>query len=333
LNPAGDPHRMAKLARWLEARWYGGVESEWWLRAIARTYGAHIRKKRRAFLRGRGVQRAAVPVIVVGNLTVGGAGKTPVVLALAQALAKRGWRPGIVSRGYGGKAAMPLRVRAGDNPALVGDEPVLLARRSGVPVAIAAKRIEAIRILEQAKVDLVIADDGLQHYALGRDVEIVVIDGIRRYGNGLLLPAGPLREPVERADAAHFRLVNGGFSRPNEERIHVELRKVIALDGSQDLPIAAFAGQRVHAVAGIGNPERFFKNLRDHGIDVEPHAFPDHHPFEADDLRFRDNAPVLMTEKDAVKCRAFATPGRWFVRADTVLPEPFLDALERLLPR
>ena len=143
----------------------------------------------------------------------------------------------------------------------------------------------------------------------------------------------PLREPVERADAAHFRLVNGGFSRPNEERIHVELRNVIALDGSQDLPNSAFVGRRVHAVAGIGNPQRFFKNLRDHGIEVEAHAFPDHHPFVADDLRFPDSAPVLMTEKDAVKCRNFAAPGRWFVRADTVLPDRFLDALERLLPR
>lgn len=329
-----DRQRLEKLLQWLEDRWYRGVPPEWWLRSISRAYGAHVRRRRRDFLRGRGVQRAGVPVIVVGNLTVGGAGKTPVVLALAHALQERGWKPGIVSRGYGGQAKGPLLVKTRASASFVGDEPLMLARRSGAPVAVAARRIEAVRLLErESGVDVVIADDGLQHYGLARDVEIVVIDGLRRYGNNLLLPAGPLREPVARADAADFRLVNGGFERSNEERIHVELGEVLALDESQSLPIGAFAGRRVHAVAGIGNPERFFKNLRDHGVEVEPHPFPDHHPFVADDLQFRDGAPVLMTEKDAVKCREFATPGQWYVRAHTRLPERFLDALERKLPR
>lgn len=333
--PAGaPPNRKAALTAWFERRWYGGVEPEWWLKSLAAVYGAHVKRKRVQFLAGIAVAKPALPVIVVGNLTVGGVGKTPLVLALVQGLQALGRKPGIISRGYGGKARRALLVTPKSDPEWVGDEPLLMARRSGVPVAVAPYRIEAARLLEAAgEVDVLIADDGLQHYGLARDVEIVVTDGLRRLGNGRLLPAGPLREPVERGRAVDFRVVNGGFPEPGEIRMHLELADPISLDGRITCPLGDFAGTKVHAVAGIGHPERFFKSLREAGLQIEPHPFPDHHPFLPDDLRFDDDLPVLMTEKDAVKCRPFAARNRWYVPARAVLPEALPDAILRKLPR
>ena len=328
------PGTRAALIAGLEKRWYGGAKPEWWLRLIASWYGANARRRRAQFLAGLGVSRSKLPVIVVGNLTVGGTGKTPLVLAIVEGLRARGRKPGIISRGYGGKQRAAMRVSPHAHADVVGDEPLLLARRSGVPVAIARKRIDAARLLEASgEVDVLVADDGLQHYGLGRDVEVVVIDGLRRHGNGRLLPAGPLREPVARGADADFRVINGGFPEPGEIRMHLELDDAVSLDDKKWRPLADFLGTRVHAVAGIGNPERFFKSLRDAGLDIEPHPFPDHHPFTGEDLHFGDDAPILMTEKDAVKCRTFSTRNRWYVPAIARLPETFLDALDRKLPR
>jgi tetraacyldisaccharide 4'-kinase len=325
----------AGLAAWLERRWYGGVAPEWPLRLLAFVYGAVVRHRRRAFLQRRArTPCAGLPVVVVGNLSVGGAGKTPLVIALAEGLRARGWRPGVISRGYGGSAAGPERVLPQSAPARVGDEPCLIAARSGAPVAIARRRPEALALLAGSReVDLVIADDGLQHYALARDVEILVIDGRRRFGNARLLPAGPLREPPERAAACDFRVVNGGAPEPGEVPMRLVLGAARALDGSATQPLSELAGRRVHALAGIGDPERFFDALRALGIEVVPHPFPDHHAFVAADLRFAEPLPLLMTEKDAVKCRAFAAPGRWFVPVSGALPDHFLDALDVRLRR
>jgi tetraacyldisaccharide 4'-kinase len=333
-GPRARPGTRAALIAGLERRWYGGEAPEWWLRLIASWYGANARRRRAQYLAGLGVEKSRLPVVVVGNLTIGGTGKTPLVLSVVEGLRARGWRPGIVSRGYGGRSRGARLVSPHSDAAMVGDEPLLLARRSGVPVAVARKRIDAVRLLESGgQVDLLVADDGLQHYGMGRDVEVVVIDGLRRHGNGRLLPAGPLREPLERGAAADFRVVNGGFPEPGEIRMHLELDDAVSLDGRESRPLSDFAGTRVHAVAGIGHPERFFKSLRDAGLDIEPHPFPDHHPFTGDDLQFGDAAPILMTEKDAVKCRTFSPRNRWYVPARAHLPESFLDALHRKLAR
>jgi tetraacyldisaccharide 4'-kinase len=312
----------AALAAWLERRWYGGVAPAWPLRALAGIYGSIVRRRRAAFL-ARGAARVGVPVIVVGNLAVGGAGKTPLVIALVQALR---------ARGYGGSATGPERVGGDSDPGRVGDEPCMIARRTGAPVAIARKRAAAARLLVGShEVDVLVADDGLQHYALARDLEIAVIDGRRRYGNGALLPAGPLREPRARAADCDYRVLNGGEAQADEVPMRLRPGEAVALDGSGARALSTFAGRRVHAVAGIGDPSRFFDALRAHGIDVVPHPFPDHHAYRPADLAFKEPLPVLMTEKDAVKCRAFAAPDRYAVPVDAELPADFFDALAQRL--
>ena len=249
-------------------------------------------------------QRLPVPVVVVGNRVVGGTGKTPLVLWLVDVLRSRGLRPGIVSRGYRGANDPARSVLPGGDAAQCGDEPVLLAERSGVPVWIGRDRVAAARGLLAAHPDrdVLVCDDGLQHYALARDFEIAVEDE-RGHGNGLLLPAGPLREPATRAvDAV---VVNGSAGAGAfEMRLAPDgFRRVCG--GVQDVPVAALRVRRLHAVAGIGNPGRFFATLRTLGLEFVPHAFPDHHAWMARDLDFAACDCVLMTEKDAVKCRAF----------------------------
>jgi len=260
-------------------------------------------------------QRLGVPLIVVGNITVGGSGKTPLVIWLVDHLRERGLRPGIVSRGYGGQARhWPQQVRADSDPAAVGDEAVLLAQRSGCPVAVGPDRPAAVRaLLQHTGCDVVVSDDGLQHYAMARDIEIAVIDGKRRFGNRLLLPAGPLREPVSRLRSVDLVVCNG---EPAAGEFAMQLRdpQLRRLDREgESAEIARFRGQRVRAIAGIGNPGRFFDMLRDHGLVVEAHAFPDHHAYKAEDLRFDTQLPLLMTEKDAVKCRRIIDGDAWVV--------------------
>ncbi len=269
-----------------------------------------------------------IPVIVVGNLTVGGSGKTPLVLWIAELLAAKGWRPAIVSRGYGGTAGAPREASIASDPAEVGDEPVVLARRSGCPVWVGADRAVAIAMLRAAhpECDVVILDDGLQHLRLARDIEICVVDG-RGFGNGFLLPAGPLREPPSRLRSVDAVVVHGasgmkGFSmRLEGEELHR------ATDARERRPASSFAGQRVRAVAGIGDPNRFFVHLGRHGIKVVPRPFPDHHPFAPSDLEFGDELPVVMTEKDAVKCRRFARPNHWVLPVRAALDPAFGDWL------
>ncbi|MDE1899903.1 MAG: tetraacyldisaccharide 4'-kinase, partial [Xanthomonadaceae bacterium] len=210
----------------------------------------------------------------------------------------------------------------------VGDEPCLIRRHCGVPVAIGRERAVAAQLLVEAGVDLVIADDGLQHYALARDIEICVIDGTRRFGNGRLLPAGPLREPPQRLASVDYRVCNGGLARPDEIPLRlVEDRAYRLLAPAERVTLAEFGARSVHAVAGIGEPERFFRSLRAQRFEVIAHAFPDHHPYRPADLDFGDALPLLMTEKDAIKCRAFARPHWWAVPVRALLPENFLDAL------
>lgn len=327
------------LAERVQASWYGNAPPPLWLRALVPIYaglrGLHRWSYRVGML---APQHVPVPVIVVGNLTVGGSGKTPLVLALIDALRARGWKPGVVSRGYRGSAATPMRVADDSDPAVVGDEPCLIRQRSGAPVAVARRRIEAARLLLDSHShdvpDVLVADDGLQHIAMARDVEICVIDGGRRFGNGRLLPAGPLRDPLERLDRIDFRVVNGGPPAPGEIAMALRVDSVVALlDPDLRVPLASHAGHRVHAVAGIGNPARYFQQLRDAGLDVIEHAFPDHHAYAPGDLEFNDDLPVLMTEKDAIKCRAFASDRMHCVLVSAVLPEAFFDDVALRLRR
>ena len=265
--------------------------------------------------------RIGCPVVVVGNLAAGGTGKTPLVIALAQLLAQRGLRVGVVCRGYRGAASRwPRKVRPDSDPLRVGDEAVLLARRTGVPVAAGPNRIGAGRILfRRSKCDVILSDDGLQHLQLARDVEIVVVDGVRRHGNGRCMPAGPLREPLGRLASVDLVVVNGA-AKPGELGMRLAPGHAVGLaDASRTRPLDAFRDAPVHAVCATGHPERFFRMLEGHGMTVIRHPFPDHHPFREAEIRFADDAPVLMTEKDAVKCERFAGAEHWCVPVEAVL--------------
>jgi len=286
----------------------------------------------------RRVVRLPVPVVVVGNITVGGTGKTPLVIALASALAARGLRPGIVTRGYGGRARGIGAVAPDSDPEMVGDEPLLLAYRAGCPVWRGADRVAAATALLAAhpECDCLISDDGLQHLRLARDFEIAVVDGARGLGNGLPLPAGPLREPPARLRAVDAVVINGtgAAGLPLGTPLTLEGSRLVNLArGDTVLPLQAWRGHRVHAVAGIGHPRRFFDQLRAAGLQVVEHPFPDHHPFKAGDLVFDGVLPVVMTEKDAVKCVRFAHENWWCLPVEARLDPAFLDMVATRLRR
>jgi tetraacyldisaccharide 4'-kinase len=320
----------------LDSLWYEPHPLSLLLAPFGRVFAMIAAERRRAYDSGLLHRvRLPVPVIVVGNITVGGTGKTPLVVWLVERLRVMGRRPGVVSRGYGGRARRwPQRVTAGSDPAEVGDEPVLIARRCACPVVVAPQRVSAARtLLAEYDCDVIVCDDGLQHYALARDLEIVVMDGARRLGNGRCLPAGPLRESPSRLQSVDLVVVNGK-PREGEYAMHLAGGWAQSLrDPAVERPLDDWCGQTVHAVAGIGNPQRFFTHLRAHGLEVIEHPFADHHRFQADDLAFGDTRPLLMTEKDAVKCRAFAGADRWVVPVSAVPDEPCLRRLDVLLAR
>ena len=324
---------MSAARRRPPAFWYGDAPPPFPARVASALYGGALALRERLGLPR--VQRVSRPVIVVGNLIAGGSGKTPLAIALVERLRRQGWMPGVATRGYGrDHEDKPSWVEANTDPALGGDEPVLIARRTGARVRADCDRVAAARALIDAGCDIVVCDDGLQHRRLHRDVEIEVIDGRRRYGNGLLLPAGPLRERAERGERCDFRVVNGGEAGFGEWPMRLDADEALPMQGGRPRALADFAGRRVHAVAGIGDPERFFSMLRALGIAVVPHAFPDHHRYVAEELRFGNDLPILMTEKDAVKCAAFADERCWTVPAQARLPEAFWIALlDKLPPR
>lgn len=268
-----------------------------------------------------------IPVIVVGNLVAGGSGKTPLVLWIAEFLKGKGWSPAIVSRGYGARMAAPRAATIASPAAEVGDEPVLLARRSGCPVWVGPDRVRVIEALraQHPAVDVVILDDGLQHYRLRRDLEIAVVDA-RGFGNGFLLPAGPLREPASRLRSVAAVVSHGSSMKGYAMTLEGETLHRMS-DARERRSVRDFAGQRVHAVAGIGHPNRFFLHLARLGATPIPHPFPDHHPFRAQDLEFGDAAPVLLTEKDAVKLRHAARPDWWVLPVTARLDPAFGDWL------
>ena len=310
------------MERQLTRAWYDERARPSLLQPLGWVYGALLAVRRRAYAAGW-LSSASVgrPVVVVGNLTVGGTGKTPLTVWLARELSSSGLSVGIVSRGYGSRdSGTPRAVEAGSSWRQVGDEPLILARRSACPTVVASDRVAAARTLA-ARVDVILADDGLQHLHLARDCEIVVIDGTRGFGNGRLLPAGPLREPLARLRQADAIVLNGAPAHASLRGLAgdaltmlLSSEEAVSLAGLEPpRSLATFSGRPVHAVAGIGNPSRFFAALRACGIEVREHAFPDHHPLTRAELSFGDDLPVLMTEKDAVKCAPVSDPRLWYV--------------------
>jgi tetraacyldisaccharide 4'-kinase len=314
--------------RWLEQEWYRLSPLHLLLWPLSIAFGCLVALRRSLYRAGRlRTVRLRVPVIVVGNITAGGTGKTPLVIWLAQTLSDHGYAPGIVLRGHGGNSRGPEQATATSNPARVGDEAVLLARRTGRPVWIGADRPGAAQALlaAQPQCNVLISDDGLQHYPLARDIEIAVVDGERCFGNGLMIPAGPLREPPSRLGEVDAVVVSYGSAVTGANLPHgvpaFDMRAIgrtfyQVADGSRFSNPESFVRQRIHAVAGIGNPGRFFEQLRELGLTFAAHPFPDHHLFTASDLAFSQADAVLMTEKDAVKCERFAMKTLWALRVD-----------------
>jgi len=268
-----------------------------------------------------------VPVIVIGNISVGGTGKTPLAIWLANFLQEEGFKPGIVSRGYGGSNINPLAVTPQSSAAVVGDEPVVLALRGGCPVWVGRNRSATARALLAAhpECDVIISDDGLQHYRLYRDVEIAVVDGERKFGNGLPLPAGPLREPVGRLNSVDAVVVHDGELAASPTTRSFEMRLsgdtfYNLLNPEFKVSAAELRGKKIYAIAGIGYPPRFFRQLQTLGLATDARPFPDHYPFKEDDLSGFDAEAIIMTDKDAVKCRSFANEKYWVLAVDAQLP-------------
>ena len=318
---------------WLQHHWYRITPLHLILFPVSLLFRLLV-AVRRALYRSRVLpsHKLAVPVIVVGNISVGGTGKTPLTLALAQQLIRCGRHPLIVSRGYGGAVRQPQQVDANSDARQVGDEPLLMARRNLCPVWIGKDRVAAAQAALQAHplCDVVLCDDGLQHYRLQRDVEIAVIDGTRGFGNGFMLPAGPLREPMLRLQAVDAVVVNGGEIPTGRYamRLSGEIFHNL-LDSGKTVTAAHFHALNNHAVAGIGHPQRFFQHLQALGISVTPHAFYDHHCYSASDLAFENCDAILLTEKDAVKCAAFADARYWVLRVDAEIDSTLIDHILR----
>ncbi|MGB5631130.1 MAG: tetraacyldisaccharide 4'-kinase [Woeseiaceae bacterium] len=338
--------RAGTAYNWIHRVWYEDAPSGWILVPLSGLYWLVLGLRK--FLYDCGAlqtRKADIPVVVVGNITAGGTGKTPTVLWLVEQLRARGFTPGIVSRGYGGsKASTSMRVEADSDAAVAGDEPVLLARRGRCQVVVDPDRARAAAMLAADGADVVIADDGMQHYRLARDYEICVIDGVRGLGNRRLLPAGPLREGVQRLADVEQVLVNGVLQRSDralttaeQNAISFELvaTEACRLNGSLARPIDRFAGTTVHGVAAIGNPRRFFDLLRLHGIQVIEHEYPDHAELSIADLEFGDDFEVFMTEKDAVKLGRGSKDKFWYVPVeltmDPVESAPLLEQIESRL--
>jgi subfamily B ATP-binding cassette protein MsbA len=331
IGPGGLSRESLIRAWYRDASWLGALMPAAWL------FSSLARLRRRSIL-GNITRhwQAPVPLIIVGNITLGGTGKSPLVLAIVDYLKRQGFTPGIVSRGYGGGGRYPLDVKPQTDPAQCGDEALMMVSRSGCPMVVDPNRVAAVKfLLAQHACDVVISDDGMQHYALDRDIEIAVVDGQRGLGNGRCLPAGPLREPPSRLLEVDFVVVNGpehpvlpcaaiGMQLVPRHLVHLQNDEVESLATTR-------LGYTVHGVAGIGNPQRFFLTLRALGYEVIEHEFADHHHFTLPDLMFGDSLPVIMTEKDAVKV-SLLNPGIlhqqfWYLRVEARLPDTFWAGL------
>lgn len=334
--------KAAQLSASIQESWYGSALWLQFFRPLTWVFRVLVFVRRQLYLQQHTTHPAGIPVIVVGNISVGGAGKTPLLMAVAEELKRRGHRVGIVSRGYGGNAKhYPLLV---NNKTIVtesGDEPAMIAQRLDLPVVVDPQRVRAIQLLSDSSeyhCDVILSDDGLQHYAMPRDIEILVVDAERGFGNGLCLPAGPLREPLSRLRSVDFLVSNGidlVRKLPKQHSfVSMTLKPSACVNITTGERVSVdkfFRRQLVHAVAGIGNPQRFFQTLRDLGSQVIEHAFPDHYIYVPRDLDFGDALPVLMTEKDAVKCKNIPLRNAWYLEVNAVLPDSFYASVSERL--
>jgi len=331
----------ADIEHKLNETWYGDAPAPWWMNALVPLYRLVNRADRWRKTRQQPDDLRSTVIIIVGNITAGGSGKTPLVIRLCQLLHQAGLSAGVISRGYGRKDQKLRLVSPASDPAIVGDEPLVIAQRTQVPVIVSNDRCEAARKLLKKEVDVIISDDGLQHYRLPGTIEICVIDGSRGFGSGKLIPAGPLREPLDRLASFDHIIVNGAASDELANRITqntgdetaitpmvVEAGMLRAMDSGQSWRLAQFGGCKANAVAGIGNPNRFFDLLRQARISACEHVFPDHHVYSLADFEKMDPLlPILMTEKDAVKCRSLGLKNAWYLSVDAQLPHAWEQAL------
>jgi len=317
-------NNLAKKMRLIEKVWFQGHFAKWLmvplLLPLMLIFAVISFCRRIAFKLGLLKSfKVSVPVVVVGNIGIGGNGKTPVTLYLVEQLTAKGLKVGVVSRGYGSKAPYyPYQVNEESSAEQAGDEPLLIFQRSGIPVVIGADRVKGCQQLIDQGCEIIIADDGLQHYGLERDIEICVFDGERKWGNGCLLPVGPLRESLSRVKSIDFIVVNGESWQDQalfRSAIRMDLQggELKSLGTGETKTISHFQAQRVNAVAAIGNPERFFQALEAQGLSIQRHGFNDHHAYSESDLDFENDLPIIMTEKDAVKCRSFKLQNAWYL--------------------
>lgn len=334
----------AGIENWLVEHWYGTSQPPWYLRMLVPIYRAAYLRQQRKGQAPSARYRSKIPLVIVGNLTAGGSGKTPLVIRLTEIALAMNLRPGIASTGYGRKSKDTFLVESTSDTRTCGDEPVLLASRTGVPVVVAAGRLEAVKKLNEMDLDVIFSDDGLQQADLDRDIEFCVVDGERGFGNARLIPAGPLREPVERLSLVDYVVSNGEWAdKPNDVSVSVmrlQASSVCSLNGSHVCSIDKFrqnhAGIEIHAVAGIGNPGRFFKMLEELDVDAETHGFSDHHTYTSSDFEsINKGSAIIMTEKDAVKCRSLGLQDAWYIPVETILPDEleqaFKDQLVKLV--
>ena len=313
--------------------WYNKSLWLYLLTPFSVIYSYVASRRRRQFINGkRKSWKPDTPIIIVGNITIGGTGKTPLVKYIASELKKIGYKPGIVSRGYGGSYSGTHEVTSKSTYKETGDEAQILSKLN-MPFYLDRDRPRAVKnLVENNDCDVVIADDGLQHYQLGRDIEIVVIDGSRRLGNSLCFPAGPLRESSKRLESVDFIVNNGGPTDEGENLMTISPANFVHLNSSKSYSFDSWPmHNQVHAVAGLGNPGRFFDTLTRLGFDVIRHPFPDHHKFNHKDLYFLDNLPIIMTEKDASKCKHFGNTKIWYLTIEAELPKDFITEIDEKL--
>jgi len=332
----------AGMENWLLGHWYSSDRPPWFLRVMEPVYRKIFERVQIKDSSNAARYRSALPLIVVGNITAGGSGKTPLVIRLCELAIDLGFRPGIASTGYGRRSTDTITVDAACDPRDCGDEPLMLVRRTGVPVVVAQHRIDAIRKLNDLDLDLIFSDDGLQQVGLERNIEFCVVDGTRGLGNGHLLPAGPLRESAGRLVKVDYVISNGVWAeRPDDVKVNVmqlEASQVCSLDAATTIPANEFrqrhSGMKIHAIAGIGNPQRFFETLEALGIQAVPHRFPDHHLFTRDDFNtIPAGSVIVMTEKDAVKCGGLELENAWYIPVETHLTDDFENQFKDHLTR
>ena len=315
---------MLGLESWLTSHWYSNTKPNFLLRVIERFYRFLLSLQKTI-----NTQKLSAPVIVVGNFTVGGTGKTPLIITLVKELKRLGYSPGVVSRGYGRRTSVPVSVALSCATDECGDEPFLIAKHTSVPVRVDSKRIRAAEYLIEQGCNIIVSDDGLQHRQLPRHIEIEVFDSKRLYGNGHLLPAGPLREPVR---SVNLRVGNGLLlDTLDAYAMQFQIKQCYHLLSGEQKALCDFSGHSIHAIAGIGHPQRFFDALTALGIKVIPYPFPDHHQFNVVDLPV--SGPILMTEKDAVKLIESTRDDIWVVPVDAHLSDAFLIELTRLIAK